>query len=204
MTLLEVQRGTLKDKKDDVEANRLVDRLEENLPQAGADRHWNILRAVMTGALAKRLNFTLLEGRGKTLDKTNCYTVEEAVASRRGDTSAMWRTRQWSIRLLSFYQRRTLKELATHTHTLTGTTENAETRRPSDKLANKKAKAPPAKPCTMITVAEVETRLQQLKNMEATALLGKIVNASRKRVGRDTWEHTGRCKDQQSCENTDF
>ena len=93
-----MQRGTLKDKKDDVEANRLVDRLEKNLPQAGADRHWNILRAVMTDALAKRLDFTLPERRGKTLEKTNSYTVEEAVASRRGDTSAMWRTRQWSTR----------------------------------------------------------------------------------------------------------
>ena len=41
------------------------------------------------------------------------------------------------------------------THTLTDATENAETRRRSDKLANKKAKAPLAKACNMITVAEV-------------------------------------------------
>ena len=56
------------------------------------------MRAVMTDALAKRLDFTLPERRGKTLEKTNSYTVEEAVPSRRGDTSAMWRTRQWSTR----------------------------------------------------------------------------------------------------------
>ena len=43
VTLLEVERGTLKEKKNDLEAKRVLDRPEENLPgnlpQAGADRH---------------------------------------------------------------------------------------------------------------------------------------------------------------------
>ena len=77
------------------------------------------------------------------------------------------------------------------THALTDAKENAETRRRSDKLANKKAKSPLTMAGNMITVAEVEIRLQQLKNMEARALLGKLVNTSRKSVGRDTWRHTG-------------
>ena len=64
------------------------------------------------------------------------------------------------------------------THTLTDATENAETRRRSDKLAKKKAKSPLTKAGNIITVAEVETRLQQLKNMEARALLGKLANTS--------------------------
>ena len=87
-----------KDKKGDVEAKRLVDRLDENLPQTEADRNWHILGAVMVEALAEPLAVTQIEGRGKTLDKPNSYTVEEAVATRIGDTSAIWRPRQWSIR----------------------------------------------------------------------------------------------------------
>jgi len=73
-----------------------------------------ILRAAMVEALAEPLAVTLPKRRDKTLDKTSSYTVKEAVANRISDTSAMWRPRRWSIRRLSLYQRRTLKQLATH------------------------------------------------------------------------------------------
>ena len=59
-------------------------------------------------ALANTLAVTLAKGSADTLDKTNCKTVEEAVANRLGDTSAMWRPRHWSIHLLTFYPRRIL------------------------------------------------------------------------------------------------
>jgi len=82
----------------DLQAKRLVAKLDENLPQAGTDRHWHILRAVMVEELAEPLAVTLPKRRGKTLDKTSSYRVKEAVANRLGDTSAMWRPRKWSIR----------------------------------------------------------------------------------------------------------
>jgi len=128
VNLLEVDPETVGDKKDDLEAKRLVDTLDENLPQAEADRHWHILRAVTVEELAEPLAVTLPKRRGKTLVKTSSYTVKEAVANRLGDTSAMWRPRKWSLRELSVYQRRTLKQLATHNamKSLTDTKENTE------------------------------------------------------------------------------
>ena len=45
--------------------------------------------AVKTEELAKPLAVTLAEGRAETLDETNSYMVEEAVADRLDNTSAM-------------------------------------------------------------------------------------------------------------------
>ena len=44
---------------------------------------------VKAEALAKPLAVTIAEGRAETVDESNSYTVEEAMANRLGDTSAM-------------------------------------------------------------------------------------------------------------------
>ena len=89
-----------------MQAKALVDKEDDNLPEVEAERHWDILGDVKATS----------GGRGgvETLDKTNSYTVEQAVANRLGDTSPMWRTRLWSIRYPTLYHRRTLRKLATH------------------------------------------------------------------------------------------
>ena len=65
-------------------------------------------------ALAITLGVTLPEGRAERVDQSNSYTVEEAMANRLRDTSAMPRLRHWSIRYLPLYQRCTLRQLVTH------------------------------------------------------------------------------------------
>ena len=75
--------------------------------QGEAVRLWDILSAEKAETLSERLAFTLAEERAETLDYTNSYTVVEAVANRFGNTSAMRTPRQWSIRKLPLYQRRT-------------------------------------------------------------------------------------------------
>ena len=97
-----------------MQAKALVDKEDDNLPEVEAERHWDILGDVKANGLAIPLAVTLLGGGVETLDKTNSYTVEQAVANRLGDTSAMWRTRLWSIRYPTLYHRRTLRKLATH------------------------------------------------------------------------------------------
>ena len=88
-----------------MQAKALVDKEDDNLPEVEAERHWDILGDVKATS----------GGEGvETLDKTNSYTVEQAVANRLGDTSPMWRTRLWSIRYPTLYHRRTLRKLATH------------------------------------------------------------------------------------------
>ena len=81
-----------------MEAKKLVDTLDINLPEAEAERHWYILGDVKTEALADPLAVTLAERGPKTSDETNSYTVEEAVPNRLTHTSAMWSPRHWSIR----------------------------------------------------------------------------------------------------------
>jgi len=49
----------------------------------------DILGAVKTDALAKPLAVTFAERRAETLQETNSYTVEEAVADRLSNTSEM-------------------------------------------------------------------------------------------------------------------
>ena len=81
-----------------MQAKKLVDTLDVNLPEAEAERHWVILGDVRAEALAEPLAVTLAERGPKTSDETNSYTVEEAVANRLSHTSAMWSPRHWSIR----------------------------------------------------------------------------------------------------------
>ena len=81
-----------------METKRLVDTLDDNLSQEKAERHWDILGEVKAEALADPMAVTLAEVRAETVDKMNSYTVEEAVANRFGDTSAMWSPRHLSIR----------------------------------------------------------------------------------------------------------
>ena len=101
-----------------MQAKALVDKEDDNLPEVEAERHWDILGDVKAKRLASPLAVTLpvVGGGGEveTLDKTNSYTVEQAVANRLGDTSPMWRTRLWSIRYSTLYYRGTLRKLATH------------------------------------------------------------------------------------------
>jgi len=47
------------------------------------------LNDVKAEALANPLAVTLEDGRAETLDETNSYMLEEAVAKRIGDTSTM-------------------------------------------------------------------------------------------------------------------
>ena len=68
----------------------LVDTLDDNLQEAEAERHWDILGNVTAEPLADPLAVMPAEGRGKELDETNSYTLEEAVAKRLGETRAMW------------------------------------------------------------------------------------------------------------------
>ena len=49
----------------------------------------HILGAVKTEELAKPLAVTLAEERAETLDETNSYMLEEAMADRLDNTSAM-------------------------------------------------------------------------------------------------------------------
>ena len=67
----------------------LVDTLDDISQKAEAQTHWDLFGALKAKALAKPLAVTLAQGRCKTLDKTNYYAVEEAMANRLGDTSAM-------------------------------------------------------------------------------------------------------------------
>ena len=90
-----------------MQAKALVDKENDNLPEVEAERHWDILGDVKATSAGGG-------GEVETLDKTNSYTEEQAVANRLGDTSPMWRTRLWSIRYPTLYHRRTLRKLATH------------------------------------------------------------------------------------------
>lgn len=67
----------------------LVDTLDHNLQEAEAERHWDILGVVKAEALADPQAVIPAEGRGKALDETNSYTLEEAVVKRLGVTWAM-------------------------------------------------------------------------------------------------------------------
>lgn len=72
-----------------MEAKKLVDTLDVNLPEAEAERHWDILGDVKAETLAEPLTVTLAERGPKISDETNSYTVEESVANRLSQTSAM-------------------------------------------------------------------------------------------------------------------
>ena len=67
----------------------LVDTLDDISQKAEDQTHWDIFGALKAKALAKPLPVTLAQVRCKTLDETNYYAVEEAMANRLGDTSAM-------------------------------------------------------------------------------------------------------------------
>lgn len=67
----------------------LVDTLDDNLQEAEAERHWHILGVVKAEALADPQAVIPAEGRGKALDETNSFTLEEAVVKRLGVTWAM-------------------------------------------------------------------------------------------------------------------
>ena len=67
----------------------LVDTQDDISQKAEAQTHWDIFGALKAKALAKPLPVTLAQRRCKTLDETNYYAVEEAMANRLGDTSAM-------------------------------------------------------------------------------------------------------------------
>ena len=68
---------------------RLVDTLDDNLQEAEAERHWDILGVVKAEALADPQAVIPAEERSKALDETNSFTLEEAVVKRLGDTWAM-------------------------------------------------------------------------------------------------------------------
>ena len=55
----------------------LVDTLDDNLQEAEAERHWDILGNVTAEPLADPLAVMPGEGRGKELDETNSYTLQE-------------------------------------------------------------------------------------------------------------------------------
>ena len=67
----------------------LVDTLDDNLQEAEAERHWDILGVVKAEALADPQAVIPAEERSKALDETNSFTLEEAVVKRLGDTWAM-------------------------------------------------------------------------------------------------------------------
>ena len=70
---------------------RLVDTLDDNLQEEEAERHCDILGVVKAEALADPQAVIPAEGRGKALDETNSFTLEEAVVKRLGDTwSMLW------------------------------------------------------------------------------------------------------------------
>ena len=73
---------------------RLVDTLDDNLQEAEAERHWDILGVVKAEALADPQAVIPAEERSKALDETNSFTLEEAVVKRLGDTWAMLWPRQ--------------------------------------------------------------------------------------------------------------
>lgn len=76
-------------------AKKLVDTLDDNLPEAEAERQCDILGDVRAEALADPLTVTVAERGAKTSDETNSYSIEEAVANRLSHTSAMWRPGFW-------------------------------------------------------------------------------------------------------------
>lgn len=76
-------------------AKELVDILDDNLPEAEAERHCHILSDVWAEALADPLTVTVPERGAKTSDETNSYSIEEAVANRLSHTSAMWSPGFW-------------------------------------------------------------------------------------------------------------
>ena len=69
-----------------MEAKALVNTLHGKLPEAEAERHWDILVNIKAEALANPLTVTLVERRAKTPNETN------------SNKSGIWRPRQWSIR----------------------------------------------------------------------------------------------------------
>ena len=69
-----------------MQAKALVNTLHDKLPEAKAERHWDILVNIKAEALANPLTVTLVERGAKTPNETN------------SNKSAIWRPRQWSIR----------------------------------------------------------------------------------------------------------
>ena len=63
--------------------------MDDNIPKTEAERHCDILGHVKAEELADPLPVTVAKGEAGTLDETNSYTVEEAVANRFGNTSTM-------------------------------------------------------------------------------------------------------------------
>ena len=89
-TLPGAEANTVKNTLVNVRVEALVDTLDDNLQEAEAERHWDMLGDVKAEPLADPLAVMPAEGRGKALDETNSYTLEEAVAKRLGETWAMW------------------------------------------------------------------------------------------------------------------
>ena len=81
-----------------MQAKALVTTLHDNLPEAEAERHWDILGNIKAEALADPMTVTLAERGAKTTNETKSNTVEEVVVNTLRDTSAIWRPRHWSIR----------------------------------------------------------------------------------------------------------
>ena len=81
-----------------MEAKALVNTLHAKLPEAEAERHWDILGNIKAEALADPMTVTLAERGAKTTNETKSNTVEEVVVNTLRDTSAIWRPRHWSIR----------------------------------------------------------------------------------------------------------
>ena len=80
-----------------MQAKALVNALHDNLPEAEAERHWDILGNIKAEALADPMTVTLAERGAKTTNETKSNTVEEVVVNTLRDTSAIWRPRHWSI-----------------------------------------------------------------------------------------------------------
>ena len=57
--------------------------------QRKVERHFDILCDVKADTLANPLTVTLAKQRFESLENTNCYTIEEAIANELADTSAM-------------------------------------------------------------------------------------------------------------------
>ena len=81
-----------------MQAKALVNTLHDNLPEAEAERHWDILGNIKAEALADPMTVTLAERGAKTTNETKSNTVEEVVVNTLRDTSTIWRSRHWSIR----------------------------------------------------------------------------------------------------------
>lgn len=57
--------------------------------QRKVERHCDILCDVKADTVANPLTVTLAKQRFERLEKTNCYTVEEAIGNELADTSAV-------------------------------------------------------------------------------------------------------------------